>query len=83
MEQEKELGQVAFEAYCSQVGGITFDNRPIPTWENLSESVQNGWRAAAYMAANIQLQRATSILTIAFEELSGLPQDFKNVFKGL
>ncbi len=43
----KSLGQIAFEAYSKQVGGKTYDNKPIPQWENLSPEVQRGWEAAA------------------------------------
>jgi hypothetical protein len=43
----KTLGKVAFEAYVSRVGGETYDKKPIPEWQNLSESVKDGWEAAA------------------------------------
>ena len=44
------LGQVAFEAYCTAVGGLTFDGKPIPGWNELHGDrlkVQGGWEAAA------------------------------------
>ena len=46
----KTLGRVAFEAYCVAVGGRTFDEKPIPGWNELHGDrlkVQGGWEAAA------------------------------------
>lgn len=50
MSNDKSLGQVAFEAYCTAVGGKTFDGKPIPGWDELHGDrlkVQGGWEAAA------------------------------------
>jgi len=47
MGKEKSIGQDAFEAYKDSVSGVTYDARPIPDWENLSDSVRRGWDAAA------------------------------------
>lgn len=41
-----EPGQVAFEAYAKAVRMKTFDGKPIPKWNDLSGSVQNGWAEA-------------------------------------
>jgi len=46
----KTLGRLAFEAYCEGVGGLTFDGKPIPGWDELHGDrlkVQGGWEAAA------------------------------------
>jgi hypothetical protein len=40
-------GKVAFQAYSKAVGRKTHDGKPIPEWEDLSETVRNGWEAAA------------------------------------
>ena len=47
MDNEKTIGQLAFEAYVEQVGGVTYDKKPIPTWTALSIHIQDGWHKAA------------------------------------
>ena len=49
------LGRLAFTAYGEQAGGLTHDGRRIPGWEDLGESVQQAWIAAA-----IAIVRATA-----------------------
>ena len=44
---ESEYGQIAWETYAKVVGGLTFDNKPLPTWKELGERQQKGWNAAA------------------------------------
>lgn len=44
---DKSLGQIAFEAYCESVGGVTYDNKPIPQWAELSERIKAAWEAGA------------------------------------
>ena len=36
----------AYAAYCKQAGGITFDGKPLPTFEDLGEDRQQCWVAA-------------------------------------
>lgn len=51
----KTLGRIAFEAYCTAVGGQTFDGKPIPGWDELHGDrlkVQGGWEAAAQAIAD-------------------------------
>jgi hypothetical protein len=45
------LGKVAFDAYSAQVGGRTYDDKPIPTWEQVTDAVRGGWNAAAQAIA--------------------------------
>lgn len=33
-------------AYCKQAGGLTFDGKPLPTWEQLDQERQACWLAA-------------------------------------
>jgi len=44
-------GQIAFEAYNASKGGITWDGKPIPGWDTLTNeagiAVRAGWEAAA------------------------------------
>lgn len=46
----KTLGQVAFEAYNTNRGGMTHDGKRTPPWEELGEGVRAGWEAAAEAA---------------------------------
>lgn len=41
------FGQIAFEAYSQSTGGKTYDGRDIPTWDELTERIQQAWEAAA------------------------------------
>lgn len=41
-----EIARIAFEAYAKQVGGKTYDGKPIPGWNELGDNVRAGWRAA-------------------------------------
>ena len=43
----KSLGQLAWEAYSRGVGGLTFDEKPLPTWLELGERQRQGWEAVA------------------------------------
>jgi len=42
-----ELARAAFTAYGDYTGGLTHDGRAIPVWEDLGETVQQAWIAAA------------------------------------
>lgn len=39
-------GRRAYQAYVKEVGGTTFDSKPIPQWEEIQPRQRNGWRAA-------------------------------------
>lgn len=46
----KSPGQIAFEAYNESKGGLTYDGKPIPPWDELSgdkAAVHRAWEAAA------------------------------------
>lgn len=40
-------GRKAFDTYNHAVGGLTWDGKPIPGWEAVTEHVRDGWRMAA------------------------------------
>lgn len=46
-ETQTEPGKIAFDAYCAQVGGKTYQGSDIPDWADLGDTVRAGWRAAA------------------------------------
>ena len=45
---EKEM----WDAYAKQAGGVTFDGKPLPTWDELGEERQACWKAAASVCAD-------------------------------
>lgn len=46
-ETTEKLARSMFAAYNEQAGGLTWDNKPIPPWENTGARVQANWMAAA------------------------------------
>lgn len=38
--------RVAWAAYKEEVGGVSFEDKPLPEWDDLGERQQYGWRAA-------------------------------------
>jgi hypothetical protein len=47
MNAERTMGRTAFEAYKESVQALTYDSKPIPPWENLSDAVRAAWETAA------------------------------------
>ena len=41
-----------WDAYAKQAGGVTFDGKPLPTWDELGEERQACWKAAAFVCAD-------------------------------
>lgn len=41
-----ETAHAAFNAYNQRAGGLTYDGKPIPPWEDVGPKVRNRWRAA-------------------------------------
>jgi len=48
---DSELGRVAWDAYARSVGGKTFDDKPLPEWEQLGDRQKEGWEEAAQAVA--------------------------------
>ena len=48
MDVAKEL----YDAYAAEVGGTTFDGKPLPQFHELGERQKKGWVAAALSACN-------------------------------
>lgn len=51
---QKQPGQTSFEAYNTAGAnpGKTYDDKPIPAWENLSDDVRTKWAAAERAAVS-------------------------------
>ncbi|MEU0426427.1 hypothetical protein ABZ235_23010 [Streptomyces canus] len=45
-----DLGQRAYAAYGEVTEGLTHDGRQMPAWEDLGETIQSAWTAAARVA---------------------------------
>lgn len=65
----KSPGQIAFEAYNKSKGGLTYDGKPIPPWDTLTDAtgqgVQAAWESAAESVIDIvhaALDRAPDVL---------------------
>lgn len=43
----KNLGQVAYEAYCENRGWKSFNGEPLPHWDNVKEDIRKSWEIAA------------------------------------
>lgn len=51
-ENRERYGRAAFEAYNIAVGGLTWDGKPIPGWDAVTDKVREGWRVAAMAAVD-------------------------------
>lgn len=45
-----ELAQIMFAAYREHAGGVTWDGKPVPTWDGLNDAVRSHWYASAEVA---------------------------------
>lgn len=44
---ERVLGQIAFDAYNKDRGGVNHLGKKTPEWEELPEGIQRAWQVAA------------------------------------
>lgn len=49
-ETRERYGRRAFEAYNVAVGGRTWDGKPIPGWDAITDNIREAWRTAAHVA---------------------------------
>ena len=47
MRTNESLGKTAYAAYTEAVGGTTWDDKPMPMWDELNDRQRDGWIAAA------------------------------------
>ena len=47
---EKTYGQIAFEAYCENRKNTTYDDKPIPSWDELKPDIKEAWGIATVKA---------------------------------
>ena len=48
----KTLGQIAFEAYNADRGGVNYRGEKTPDWEELPEGIRHAWEVAAEAAVS-------------------------------
>jgi len=44
------LGEIAYQAYAQEVGGLTFDGKPLPEFNQLGEPQKEAWNQAGWAA---------------------------------
>ena len=49
---DTHIAKLMWDAYAFRAGGITFDGKPLPTWDELGEDRQSCWVAAASVTAD-------------------------------
>ena len=70
------LAEVAYQAYCKQAGGVTFDGKPLPTYAELGSNRQECWEAAvsavkvAIMSDNEEKYNGNKETTTCIQKLS-------------
>lgn len=42
-----DLARAAYAAYSEVTGGLNYQGLPMPSWEDLSDTIQGAWAAAA------------------------------------
>lgn len=42
-----DLGEIAYQAYGDSTGGLTYNGRSMPAWEDLTPAIRGAWRYAA------------------------------------
>lgn len=47
MMEDETYGQINYAAYCVAVESKTWDGRPCPTWDELTQKIRNAWCAGA------------------------------------
>lgn len=47
MPEERPFSQIAYEAYGENRNWKTYDNKPMPKWEELKPEIQEAWEVAA------------------------------------
>ena len=45
-------GRAAYAAYAISTGGLTWNGRPMPSWDGLGPKIQTAWRRAARAAVS-------------------------------
>ena len=51
-DEQIELAQVAYDAYGESTGHKNYQGQPMPVWDDLGDSIQAAWVAAALAVAD-------------------------------
>lgn len=66
-------GERAFNAYRHIVGNLTHDGRPIPQWNDLTETIRNAWEAAATSSTKAAERTVQGWMALDLHTALGLP----------
>lgn len=53
---EIDMARLMYHAYAKEAGGVAFDGKPLPSWDELGENRQDCWCAAALAAEDYMSQ---------------------------
>lgn len=59
------LTKVAYQAYCEQAGGVTFDGKPLPTYEELGTNRPLTKEEVALLMSHVKASRLANSPTPA------------------
>jgi len=55
---QADIGEVGYNAYCSDRGWKAFNGEPLPQWPEVKDDIKNAWRKAG-LAVVAAFERAT------------------------
>lgn len=64
MKDDKSLGQIAFEAYDADRGGVNFRGDPTPSWGALPGEICTAWEVQAVAIVDEVERRATALAAL-------------------
>ena len=80
---DTHTAKLMWDAYAFRAGGITFDGKPLPTWDELGEDRQSCWVAAASVTARRIEKLEAALRKYADEEYNGYNADGGHARKAL
>ena len=66
----ENIAKLMWNAYAIRAGGKTFDDKPLPTWDELGEDRQSCWVAAASVTASRIEKLETALRNVLRYQLS-------------
>lgn len=49
-----DVAKEAYDAYCAEVGGTTYDGKPLPQFHELGERQRKGWVACVKLVIDCE-----------------------------
>jgi hypothetical protein len=57
VDPDLERGILGYVAYCRRVDFVTWDGRPVPRWEQLTDKIRQAWIYQAKVVAEAELEK--------------------------